>query len=62
MISNGYKDLFFVGFFAYLSAPLHSKSSFPVSSLTITDILFRALLNSKTFKSSYVLQTNDKKD
>lgn len=38
-----------------LSAPLLSNKSFPSSSLTITDIRFLVLLNSKTFNSLYVL-------
>jgi hypothetical protein len=39
----------------YLSAPLVNRNSLPSSSLTITDIRFRALLNSRTFKILYDL-------
>jgi hypothetical protein len=38
-----------------LSAPLVNRNSLPSSSLTITDIRFRALLNSRTFKILYDL-------
>lgn len=38
-----------------LSAPLLKRKIFPSSFLTITDIRFRALLNSRTCKSLYDL-------
>jgi hypothetical protein len=45
-----------------LSAPLVNRNSLPSSSLTITDIRFRALLNSRTFKILYDLPKEKKKE